>query len=234
MFEYVYFARPDSRLDEQTVHKVRQRLGERLALESPAEADVVIGVPDSALPAAIGYARAMGLPFTEGLIKNRYIGRTFIQPTDRLRRAGVRLKFNALRENLEGKRVVLIDDSVVRGNTLGPLIRLVREGGRAKEVHVRISSPPVRSPCFMGVDMATYDELIGSRMSVDEICKHVGADSLAYLSVEGLHSAVRAGLSEGEPRGFCDACFSGRYPIEVSALLAGAGSAKNSFEGKPR
>ena len=160
IFEYVYFARPDSVIENQTVHRVRQRLGEALAREAPADADIVVGVPDSATPAAIGYAIASGLTYTEGLTKNRYIGRTFIQPDDRLRRAGVHLKYNPLRANLEGKRVVLVDDSIVRGNTAGPLVKLLREGGAA-EVHVRVSSPPVRHPCFMGIDMARGEELIG-------------------------------------------------------------------------
>ena len=216
VFEYVYFARPDSTLEEQSIHRVRQRLGEALAREAPVEADVVVGVPDSATPAAIGYAIEAGLPYTEGLTKNRYIGRTFIQPDDRLRRHNVQLKYNPLRANLEGRRVVMIDDSIVRGNTVGPLVQLLRKGGAA-EVHVRVSSPPVRHPCFMGIDMATYDQLIAHRMSVEETCAHVGADSLAYLSVEGMMQAVRAGLGEDAPGGHCDACFSGRYPIEVDA-----------------
>ncbi len=160
IFEYVYFARPDSVIESQTVHRVRQRLGEALAREHPVDADIVVGVPDSATPAAIGYAIASDLPYTEGLIKNRYIGRTFIQPDDRLRKAGVHLKYNPLRANLEGQRVVLVDDSIVRGNTAGPLVKLLREGG-AVEVHVRVSSPPVRHPCFMGIDMARGEDLIG-------------------------------------------------------------------------
>ncbi|MCB9758564.1 MAG: amidophosphoribosyltransferase [Alphaproteobacteria bacterium] len=234
IFEYVYFARPDSLLDDQNVHAARQRLGAQLAREAPADADLVISVPDSSTPAAIGYARESGIPYVEGLIKNRYIGRTFIQPSDRLRRAGVRLKYNALRANLEGKRVVLVDDSIVRGNTMGPLIRLVREGGRAAEVHVRVSSPPVRHPCFMGVDMSTHGELIAHRMDVEAIRAHVGADSLAYLSLEGMHAAVREGL-QPDPEatcaaGHCDACFSGCYPVDVSHLLSAASPAKSRFE----
>ena len=210
IFEYVYFARPDSLLEDQSIHRVRQRLGEALAREAPADADVVIGVPDSATPAAIGYARESGIPFTEGLTKNRYIGRTFIQPNDQLRRAGVHLKFNPLRANLEGRRVVLIDDSIVRGNTSGPLVKLVREGG-ATEVHVRVSSPPVRHPCFMGVDMATYEELIAHAKTVEEIRAHIGADSLAYLS----HEAMLQAVHEERAAGHCSACFSGQYPLRV-------------------
>lgn len=226
VFEHVYFSRPDSVLEDRMVHQVRQRMGEQLGREAPADADIVIGVPDSAIPAAIGYARATGLGFTEGLTKNRYIGRTFIQPTDRLRRSSVRLKYNPLRDNLEGRRVVLIDDSIVRGNTVGPLVRLLREGGGAREVHVRVSSPPVRHPCFMGVDLATHEELIGHRMSVEEICHHVGADSLAYLSLEGLLRAVND--AEG---GHCNACFSGRYPVEVEDLRVATDPQKLAFEG---
>ncbi|MEJ5200228.1 MAG: amidophosphoribosyltransferase, partial [Anaerolineae bacterium] len=227
IFEYVYFARPDSLLEGQTVHRVRQRLGEELAREAPADADIVLGVPDSATPAAIGFALASGIPYTEGLIKNRYIGRTFIQPDDRLRRIGVRLKFNPLAANLRGKRVVLVDDSVVRGNTIGPMIRLLREAGAA-EVHVRVSSPPVRHPCFMGIDMATYDELIAHRCTVEEIRRHVGADSLAYLSHEGLQRAV---LAEAHAdRGHCSACFTGRYPIPLEEWWTHRAQEKLAFE----
>lgn len=212
VFEYVYFARPDSVLEDQTIHRVRQRLGEVLAEEAPAKADVVVGVPDSATPAAIGYATASGIPYTEGLTKNRYIGRTFIEPSDELRKSGVHLKYNPLEANLAGKRVVLIDDSIVRGTTAGPLVTLLREGG-AKEVHVRVSSPPVRHPCFMGIDMANSEELIGHVKSTEEIRKHIGADSLAYLSQEGMMSAVTADAPA--PSGHCNACFSGDYPIKL-------------------
>ncbi len=227
IFEYVYFARPDSLLEGQTVHRVRQRLGEELAREAPADADMVIGVPDSATPAAIGFALASGLPYSEGLIKNRYIGRTFIQPDDRIRRIGVRLKYNPLAANLHGKRVVLVDDSVVRGNTIGPMIRLLREGG-ATEVHVRVSSPPVRHPCFMGIDMATHEELIAHRCTVEEIRQHIGADTLAYLSHEGLQRAVLAGI--GADRGHCSACFTGRYPIPLDEWWVRKAQEKLAFE----
>lgn len=213
VFEYVYFARPDSVLEEQTVHRVRQRLGEVLAAEAPADADIVVGVPDSATPAAIGYAAASGIPYTEGLIKNRYIGRTFIEPSDQLRRSGVHLKYNPLESNLSGKRVVLIDDSIVRGTTAGPLVTLLREGGAA-EVHVRVSSPPVRHPCFMGIDMADSEELIGFVKTTEEIRQHIGADSLAYLTQDGMMSAVE----EGTEAGHCNACFSGDYPIELDSF----------------
>jgi amidophosphoribosyltransferase len=214
VFEYVYFARPDSILEGQTIHRVRQRLGEMLAAEAPADADVVVGVPDSATPAAIGYATASGIPYTEGLTKNRYIGRTFIQPNDQLRRSGVHLKYNPLEANLAGKRVVLVDDSIVRGNTAGPLVSLLREGGAA-EVHVRVSSPPVRHPCFMGIDMADSEELIGYVKTTDEIRLHIGADSLAYLSQNGMMKAVEAEATPGT--GHCNACFSGDYPLELDS-----------------
>jgi amidophosphoribosyltransferase len=208
-FEHIYFARPDSLFDHNTIHSLRQRLGVQLAIEAPANADVVVAVPDSGTPAAIGFAQHSGLPFTEGLIKNRYIGRTFIQPTDSLRKTSIGLKFNPLPGNLEGKRVVMVDDSIVRGNTSGPLVRLLRESG-ATEVHVRVSSPPIKHPCFMGIDMAAREELIANRMTLDEICKHIGADSLHYLSLEGMMNVV------GTPRhGYCNACFTGKYPVDV-------------------
>ncbi len=218
VFEYIYFARPDSLLEGRSVHRVRRHLGARLAQEHPVDADIVIGVPDSATSHAIGYANAAGLPFGEGLIKNRYIGRTFIQPDDRLRRRGVALKFNPL-VDLSGKRVVVVDDSIVRGTTSGPLVGLLRQAG-ATEVHVRVASPPIRYPCFMGVDMATRDELIAARMSVDEIARHIGADSLGYLSLAGLLEAV--GPGDG---GHCLACFCGEYPVPVVA-----GTGKGMFE----
>lgn len=208
VFEYVYFARPDTLLAGREVHAVRRRLGAELAREAPADADVVVGVPDSATAHALGYAEASGLPYAEGLIKNRYIGRTFIEPDDALRKTGVRLKYTPLASVLAGRRVVLVDDSIVRGNTAGPLVRLLREAG-AREVHLRVASPPVRHPCFMGLDMASYDELIAHRFDVEAIRTYVGADSLAYLSQEGMLRAV------GTRAGLCDACFSGRYPLEV-------------------
>lgn len=216
IFEYVYFARPDSVFEGQVIHHVRQELGARLAREAPVEADVVVGVPDSATPAAIGYSRESGIPFTEGLTKNRYIGRTFIQPDDQLRREGVRIKYNPLEANLRGKRVILIDDSIVRGNTAGPLVQLIRDGG-AREVHVRVSSPPVRFPCFMGIDMATKKELIAHRLDVEGIRERIGADSLGYLSQEGMQLAVRKAIQQ--KTGHCSACFSGAYPIEIPDWL---------------
>lgn len=228
IFEYVYFARPDSILEGQVVHEVRQRLGRQLAREAPADADIVVGVPDSATPAAIGYSLESGLPFTEGLIKNRYIGRTFIQPDDRLRQIGVRLKYNPITANLRGKRVVLVDDSIVRGNTAGPMVQLLRDGG-ATEVHVRVSSPPVRNPCFMGVDMATYEELIAHRLNEDEIRRKIGADSLKYLSLDGMLDVVGEAPHVRQSR-YCTACFSGCYPIPIPEWLFSNKRNKSMFE----
>jgi amidophosphoribosyltransferase len=210
VFEYIYFARPDSLLEGRSVHRVRRHLGARLAEEHPVSADMVMGVPDSATAHAIGYANAAGIPFGEGLIKNRYIGRTFIQPDDRLRRMGVAIKFNPLPDSLHGKRIVLVDDSIVRGNTSGPIVALLRQAGAA-EVHMRVASPPIRYPCFMGVDMAAQEELIAARLDVDEIAHHLGVDSLGYLSLEGLREAVG-----GDVEGHCQACFCGEYPVPVA------------------
>ena len=216
IFEYVYFARPDTVLEGQVIHEVRQRLGRILAREAPVEADAVVGVPDSATPAAIGYSLESGIPFTEGLTKNRYIGRTFIQPDDALRKEGVRIKYNPLEANLKGKRVILIDDSIVRGNTAGPLVQLIRDGG-AKEVHVRVSSPPVRHPCFMGIDMATKRQLIAHQLDIEGIRQRIGADSLAYLTHEGMLEAINAGIRQ--QTGHCSACFSGEYPVNIPEWL---------------
>ncbi|MCB9665153.1 MAG: amidophosphoribosyltransferase [Alphaproteobacteria bacterium] len=220
IFEYVYFARPDSRVDGQSVHVTRQRMGWRLAEEAKVEGDdvVVIGVPDSSLVSAMAYAARAELPYTEGLIKNRYIGRTFIEPSQAMRQNKVRLKFNAVRDNLEGKRVVLVDDSIVRGTTMEQLITLVREQGGAREVHVRVAAPPIKHPCFMGVDLASHGELIAHEHDEDEIAAVVGADSLVYLSLEGLHAAVDEGAATAG--GHCNACFSGKYPVDVRACLA--------------
>jgi amidophosphoribosyltransferase len=209
LFEYIYFARPDSVVDGMTLHAARVAAGRELAKEAPAAADVVIPVPDSAIPAAIGYAQQAGMPYSEGLIKNRYIGRTFIQPDDRLRKVGIQLKFNPLVDNLEGRRVVLVDDSIVRGNTSGPIVRLLRDAG-AREVHMRVSSPPIRHPCFLGVDMASYPELLAHRLSIPQIQDELGVDSLAYLSLEGLMRAT--GHADD---GFCRGCFTGTYPVEI-------------------
>ena len=198
VFEYIYFARPDSILEGRSVHHVRRQLGARLAQEQAVEADMVFGVPDSATAHAIGYANKAGIPFGEGLIKNRYIGRTFIQPDDSLRRLGVALKYNPLAD-LGGKRIVMVDDSIVRGTTSGPLVSLLRRAG-AKEVHIRVCSPPIRHPCFMGVDMASEEELIAARHTVEEIGQQLGADSLAYLSLEGLRRLRQEGPAQTQRR----------------------------------
>ena len=227
IFEYVYFARPDSLLEGQSIHKVRQELGRQLAREAPVEADVVVGVPDSATPAAIGYSQESGIPYTEGLTKNRYIGRTFIQPDDQLRKEGVRIKYNPLTSNLQGKRVILVDDSIVRGNTAGPLVQLMRDGG-ATEVHMRVSSPPVRHPCFMGIDMATKQQLIAHQMDNEGIRQRIGADSLAYLTLEGMERAVQAAAQYDT--GHCTACFSGQYPIALPEWLFREDREKLIFE----
>ncbi len=210
-FEQIYFSRPDSNWNGLSVHHVRQRLGEELWHEAKISGDVVIPVPDSAVPAAIGYARVSGLPYNDGFIKNRYIGRTFIQPTDSLRRQGVALKFNALADNLRDQRVVMIDDSIVRGNTSGPLVKLLRDAG-AKEVHLGITCPPITHPCFMGVDMGTYHELIGHQMNVEQIREHIGCDSLHFLSLDGMMRAI------GRDSGYCNACFTGVYPIPLDVM----------------
>ena len=215
-FEHIYFSRPDSFWDRLNVHEVRQRLGEALAREAPIEADVVIPVPDSSIPAAIGYARAAGIPYNDGFIKNRYIGRTFIQPTDSLRQQGIALKFLAIEENLLNKRIVVIDDSIVRGTTSGPLVRLLREAG-ALEVHLRITCPPIKHPCFMGVDMGTYEELIAHRLTVDAIRDHIECDSLHFLSLDGMMRAI------GRSEGYCNACFTGVYPIELDVAQTKTG-----------
>ena len=210
-FEQIYFARPDSVLGGRLVHRVRQALGRQLASESPAEADIVVPVPDSGTPHAIGYAQESGIAYSEGLIKSRYIGRTFIQPTDRQRKVGVAMKFNPLPENLRGQRVVLVDDSIVRGNTSGPLVQLLRDAG-ASEVHMRVACPPIRFPCFMGVDMASQSELIAAHKNQDEIRDYIGVDTLNYLTVEGMMTTLRA------QDGYCNACFTGDYPFETPML----------------
>jgi amidophosphoribosyltransferase len=209
IFEFIYFARPDSEIDGQSVHLARQEMGRHLAREYPVDADIVIPVPDSAIPAATGYAQEAGIPFGEGLIKNRYIGRTFIQPDQRLRQVGVRLKFNPLPRVLEGKRVVVVDDSIVRGTTTPPVISLLRKAG-AKEVHMRVCAPPMAYPCYLGVDTARRSELIAANMTVEQIRRHIGADSLGYLSLEGLLDSV--GRREEH---YCRACFTGSYPIPI-------------------
>ncbi len=206
MFEYIYFARPDSKLNEQSIYVARHRMGQLLAIEHPVEADVVMAVPDSAVPGGIGYAAESGLPYVEGLIKNRYIGRTFISPDQEMRSRGVQLKFNPVIENLKDLRVIVVDDSIVRGTTTPRIVKLLRDVG-AREVHVRITSPPIKHPCYLGVDMATYDELVAANFTVDEIRRKIGADSLGYLSLDGLIAST--GRSRAE---MCLGCLTGAYP----------------------
>ena len=206
MFEYIYFARPDSVLSGRSIYMARYEMGRALAREHPVEADVVMAVPDSAIPGGIGYAAESGIAYVEGLIKNRYIGRTFISPDQKIRSQGVQLKFNPIVENLRGQRVVVVDDSIVRGTTTPRIVSLLRAAG-AREVHLRITSPPIMHPCYLGVDMATYAELIAANLTVPQICDRVGADSLGYLSIEKLVE------STGRDRGdFCLGCLNGRYP----------------------
>jgi amidophosphoribosyltransferase len=218
VFEYVYVARPDHRVDDHsTVYSIRHRTGELLAAEAPVDADLVIPVPDSGTAAAAGYAKASGIPYAEGLTKNRYVGRTFIQPTQSLRQLGIRLKLNPLRDVIDGKRLVVVDDSIVRGNTTRQLVTMLREAGAA-QIHLRITSPPVRHPCFYGIDMATHEELIASRLDVEGVRAFLDADSLAYLSLDGLIQA------SGRPGAqLCRACFDGRYPIPVCQEQQAAG-----------
>ena len=210
--EYVYLSRPDSDLNRVNVHASRKRMGKELAKEAPVEADVVTGVPDSSISAAIGYAEESGLPYEMGIIKNRYIGRTFIQPSQELREQGVKMKLSPVRGIVEGKRVVMIDDSIVRGTTSKRIVRLLKEAG-AKEVHVRIASPAIKNPCYYGIDMSTKEELIAANYSLEEISEQIGADSIAYLSAEGMKNAIVREKSIHQ--GICNACMTGEYPVKV-------------------
>ena len=209
VFEHIYFARPDSTLMGQNVYASRYRMGQQLADESPVSAELVMPVPDSGVPAAQGFAQASGIPYGEGFVKNRYVGRTFIQPTQSMRQQGIRMKLNPLREVIAGKRVIVIDDSIVRGNTTKQIVAMLREAG-AREVHLRISSPPIKWPCFYGIDMPDQDDLIGAQMTVAEIQAHVAADSLAYLSLERTIAATEIPADS-----FCTACFSSNYPVPI-------------------
>ena len=211
-FEHIYFSRPDTVHDGNLVHSVRQRLGRELARESPVDADLVLSVPDSGTPHAVGFAQEAGLPYTEGLIKNRYVGRTFIEPTQELRDAGVAMKFNPLRDNLAGRRIVMVDDSIVRGTTAGQLVRMLRDAGAA-EVHVRVASPAITHPCYMGIDMPNPEDLISARRSVADVRQQIGADSLAFLSLAGLMRALDA------QDGYCNACFTGKYPFRPEGFV---------------
>ena len=214
LFEYVYLARPDTAIAGRGIHATRVAIGQQLAKEAPAIADLVIPVPESGTPAAIGYAKESGIPYGAGLVKNAYVGRTFIQPSQTIRQLGIRLKLNPLREIIEGKRIVVVDDSIVRGNTQRAIVRMLREAG-ALEIHVRISSPPVKWPCFYGIDFASRAELIANGLEIEEIRRSIGADSLSYVSLEGLISATQIAADN-----LCQACFTGEYPIAVPQDLS--------------
>ncbi|MEA5498144.1 amidophosphoribosyltransferase [Limnoraphis robusta Tam1] len=213
VFEMIYFARPDSQMEGESLYSYRMRIGRVLAKESYIDGDLVIGVPDSGIPAAIGFSQESNIPYMEGLIKNRYVGRTFIQPTQGMRESGIRMKLNPLKDVLEGKRVIMVDDSIVRGTTSRKIVKALRDAG-ATEVHMRISSPPVTHPCFYGIDTDSQDQLIAAKKSVEEISEHIGVDSLAYLSWEGMLQATHE-----DPQNFCSACFTGKYPIDVPELI---------------
>jgi amidophosphoribosyltransferase len=213
IFEMIYFARPDSQMEGESLYSYRLRIGRLLAAESPTDADIVIGVPDSGIPAAIGFSQASGIPYAEGLIKNRYVGRTFIQPTQTMRESGIRMKLNPLKDVLEGKRVIIIDDSIVRGTTSRKIVKALRDAG-ATAVHMRISSPPVTHPCFYGIDTDNQDQLIAATKSVAEIAAQIGVDSLAFLSWDGMLKATNE-----DPMSFCSACFTGDYPIDVPEVV---------------
>ncbi len=221
VFEYIYFARPDSNVEGINVYDARKAIGEMLAREAPVAADIVIPVPDSGVPAALGYAHASGIPFELGIIRNHYVGRTFIEPSDRIRHLGVRLKHNPNRAMLKGKRVVLVDDSIVRGTTSKKIVEMVRDAGAA-EVHFRIASPPTTHSCFYGVDTPNTEELLAHRMNVEEMRRYIQADTLAFISMDGLYRAMgKPGRDPQSPQ-FCDACFSGAYPIELADVQGGA------------
>jgi amidophosphoribosyltransferase len=212
VFEYIYFARPDSSVEGTSVYEARKRIGRELALESHVDADLVVPVPDSGVPAALGYAAESGLPFDLGIIRNHYVGRTFIEPTDQIRHLGVRLKHNANRASLNGKRVILVDDSIVRGTTSTKIVDMVRHAG-ASEVHMRISSPPTRFSCFYGIATPKREQLLAARFDVAQMAEHIGVDSLAFLSIDGLYRAVGEAARDPRRPAFCDACFTGDYPI---------------------
>ena len=220
VFEYIYFAKPDSVVDGKSVYQARKRIGCELANEAPVDADVVVPVPDSGVPAAIGYAVEAGIPYEIGIIRNHYVGRTFIEPSAEIRNFGVRLKHNANRAILKGKRIILVDDSIVRGTTSKKIVEMVRAAG-AEEVHMRISSPPTTNPCFYGVDTPDQDQLLAAKLTVDEICKEIAADSLAFISIDGLYRAMNEAQRNNNNPQFCDACFSGDYPIRLTDRQSG-------------
>jgi amidophosphoribosyltransferase len=221
IFEYIYFARPDSVLEGISVYDARKRIGAQLARESHVDADVVIPVPDSGVPAALGYAEQSGITFDLGIIRSHYVGRTFIEPTDGHRLLGVKRKHNANKPRIEGKRVILVDDSIVRGTTSMKIVEMVRQAG-AKEVHMRISSPPTTHSCFFGIDTPEREKLMAARFTVEQMAREIGVDSLAFISLKGLYEAVGRGPREASDRSFCDACFSGEYPVPLTDLCGGA------------
>lgn len=226
IFEYIYFARPDSFMENRSVYEMRKQIGVELAREAPVKgADLIVPVPDSGVPAAIGYAQESGIPFELGIIRNHYVGRTFIEPTDQIRHLGVKLKHNANRAFIEGKKVVLVDDSIVRGTTSKKIVDMLRAAG-AKEVHMRISSPPTKHSCFYGIDTPLTSELLAHNMSVDEICKFIGVDSLSYISMDGLYRAMGEAKRNDKVPQFCDACFTGDYAVELVDMVNNCGNGK--------
>jgi amidophosphoribosyltransferase len=228
IFEYIYFARPDSSVEGRSVYEMRKNIGVELAKESPIDADIIVPVPDSGIPSAIGYAQESGIPFDLGIIRNHYVGRTFIQPTDRIRHLGVKLKHNANRRFIEGKRVVLVDDSIVRGTTSTKIVEMVRAAG-AKEVHMRISSPPTKHSCFYGIDTPEPEKLLAHNYTVEQMGRFIGADSLAFISLDGLYRAMGETKRNSALPQYCDACFSGDYPISLTDLNANENQGVLSF-----
>jgi len=231
IFEYIYFARPDSSVEGRSVYEMRKNIGVELARETPVEADIVVPVPDSGVPSAIGYAQESGISFDFGIIRNHYVGRTFIQPTDRIRHLGVKLKHNANRRFIEGKRVILVDDSIVRGTTSTKIVKMVRDAG-AKEVHMRISSPPTRHSCFYGIDTPQPEKLLAHNYTVEQMSRFIGTDSLAFISLTGLYRAMGETDRNAQNPQFCDACFSGDYPISLTDLNSNIPQGELSFLAK--
>jgi amidophosphoribosyltransferase len=231
IFEYIYFARPDSSVEGRSVYEMRKQIGAELARESHIDADIVVPVPDSGVPAAIGYAQESGIPFDLGIIRNHYVGRTFIQPTDRIRHLGVRLKHNANRRFIENKRVILVDDSIVRGTTSTKIVEMVRGAG-AKEVHMRVSSPPTKHSCFYGIDTPQPEKLLAHNYTVEQMARFIGVDSLAFISLDGLYRAMGEAKRNNEVPQYCDACFSGDYPIALTDLNTHENQGELSFLAK--
>ncbi|PHQ66158.1 MAG: hypothetical protein COB93_12350 [Sneathiella sp.] len=221
MFEHIYFARPDSVVEKRSVYDVRKDIGKQLALEHPVDADMVIPVPDSGTPAAIGYSEESGIRFDLGIIRNHYVGRTFIEPTDQIRHLGVKLKLNANRALIKGKKVILVDDSIVRGTTSTKIVQMVREAG-ATEVHMRIASPPTANSCFYGVNTPNRNKLLAAQYDLEEMCKFIGADSLSFISLNGLYVAMGELERNNDQPQYCDACFTGDYPIDLVDRNSGA------------